>query len=84
MTEEVSDTTATPESAESASSESTLPAADDVLSAPDPWDEVDTLSERSAVTTDAATEAAHTDDELATAESTDPAAAAPCGNRRRQ
>ncbi|MFC7485164.1 heterodisulfide reductase-related iron-sulfur binding cluster [Knoellia sp. CPCC 206453] len=71
VTEEVSDDTATPVPTESASSESTLPVADDVLSAPDPWDEVDTLSERSAVTTDAATEAAHTDDELATTESTE-------------
>ncbi|WP_353952237.1 (Fe-S)-binding protein [Knoellia sp. S7-12] len=36
-------------------------AGDDLLSAPDPWDDVDTLSERATVTTEAATDASHAD-----------------------
>ncbi|MFC7490264.1 MULTISPECIES: heterodisulfide reductase-related iron-sulfur binding cluster [unclassified Knoellia] len=55
---------ASDDDATSASTESISPAtADDLLSAPDPWDDADTLSERSSVTTNAAPEAAHTGDE---------------------
>ena len=46
----------------------TAPAAsDELLSAPDPWDDADNLTDRAAATSDAATEAANSDDDPLTA-----------------